>query len=46
VESVRTQEEEKLGYGGKDLQKRKVLSLEWKSEGVVDDESGDSMALM
>ena len=26
-------EEEKEGYGGKDLQKRKVLSLEWKSEG-------------
>ena len=33
-------EEEKVGYGGKDLQKRKVLSLGWKSEGVVDDESG------
>ena len=28
-------EEEKEGYGGKDLQKRKVLSLEWNSEGVV-----------
>jgi len=27
------------------LQKRKVLSLEWKSEGVVDDESGESMEL-
>ena len=27
--------EEKVGYGGKDLQKRKVLSLEWKSEGVM-----------
>ena len=26
-----------VGYGGKDLQKRKVLSLEWKSEGVMDD---------
>ena len=25
-------EEEKKGYGGKDSQKRKVLSLEWKSE--------------
>ena len=33
-------EEEKEGYGGKDLQKRKVLSLEWKSEGVMDDKSG------
>ena len=28
-----------VGYGGKDLQKRKVLSLEWKSEGVMDDGS-------
>ena len=31
-----------VGYGGKDLQKRKVLSLEWKSEGVMDDDSGES----
>jgi len=28
------------------LQKRKVLNLEWKSEGVIDDESGESMELM
>ena len=35
-----------VGYGGKNLQKRKVLSLEWKSEGVMDDESGESMELM
>ena len=35
--------EEMVGYGGKDLQRRKVLSLEWKSEGVIDDESGESM---
>ena len=28
VESVVSPEEEKVGYGGKDLQKRKVLSLE------------------
>jgi len=35
-----------VGYGGKDLQKRKVLSLEWKSEGVTDDESGELMELM
>jgi len=28
------------------LQKRKVVSLEWKSEGVMDDESGESMELM
>ena len=34
-----------MGYGGKDLQKRKVLSLEWKSEGVMDDESGELMEL-
>jgi len=27
-------------YGGKDLQKRKVLSLEWKSEGVMEMRSG------
>jgi len=32
-----------VGYAGKDLQKSKVLSLEWKSEGVMDDESGESM---
>ena len=35
-----------MGYGRKDLQKRKVLSLEWKSEGIMDDESGESMELM
>jgi len=29
-------EEEKEGYGGKDLQKRKVLSLERKSEVVME----------
>ena len=28
------------------MQKRKVLSLEWKSEGVMDDESGESMEPM
>ena len=39
-------EEEKVGYGGKDLQKRKVLSLEWKTEGVIDDESGEFMELV
>ena len=38
--------EEMVGYGGKDLQKRKVLSLEWKSEGAMDDESGESMEPM
>ena len=31
---------------GKDLQKREVLSLEWKSEGVMDDESGELMELV
>jgi len=30
----------------KDLQKRKVLSLEWKCEGVMDDESGELMEPM
>jgi len=28
-------------YGGKDFGKRYVCSLEWKSEGVMDDDSGD-----
>ena len=28
------------------MQKRKVLSLEWKSEGVMDDETGESMEPM
>ena len=31
-------EEGKEGYVGMDLQNSKVLSLEWKSEGVMDDE--------
>ena len=29
-------------YGGKYFWKRYVFSLEWKSEGVMDDDSGDS----
>ena len=37
---------EKGGYDGKDLRKRNVLSLEWKSEGMMDDESGESMEPM
>ena len=28
------------------MQKKNVLSLEWKSEGVMDDESGESIELM
>ena len=28
------------------MKKRKVLSLEWKSEGVMDDESGELVELM
>jgi len=44
VESVR--KKKRKGYGGKDLQKRTVLSLEWKSEGMMDDESGESMEPM
>ena len=39
-ESVSQSERRKGCYGGKDLQKRKVLSLEWKCEEVMDDESG------
>jgi len=35
-----------VDYGGKDLKKRKVLSLEWKSEGVMEDESGELMEVM
>ena len=41
-----SREEEKEGYAGKHLQKRKDLSLEWKSEWVTDDESGESMEPM
>jgi len=40
-ESVKSIQKE--SYGGKDLQKRKVLSLECKTEGVMDDESSTSM---
>jgi len=36
-------EDEDEGYGGKDLLKRKVLSLECKSEEVMDDKSGESI---
>ena len=37
IESVETVlKKKKEGYSGKDLQKRKVLSLEWKSEGVME----------
>ena len=28
-------------YGGKDLRKRHLLSLKWKSVGVMDNDSGD-----
>jgi len=31
---------------GRICKKRKVLSVEWKSEGVMDDESGEWMELM
>ena len=31
---------------GRICRKRKVLSLEWKSEGVMDDESGELMELV
>ena len=36
-------EEEEEGYSGKDLQKTTALSLEWKSDGVMDDECDESM---
>jgi len=36
-ENPESSEEEKEGNGGKDLQKRKVLCLEWNSDGVTDD---------
>jgi len=44
VESV--QEKKREATVGKDSQKAKVLSLEWKSEGMMDDESGESMKPM
>jgi len=28
-------------YGGKDLRKRYLLSLQWKRVGVIDNDSGD-----
>jgi len=28
-------------YGGKDFKKRYLLSFEWKTVGVMDDDSGD-----
>jgi len=31
-------------YGGKDLRKRYLLSLEWKRVGVMDNDSGDDGA--
>ena len=37
---------QKEGYGGKDLQKRKVLSLGWKSGGDEWYKSGESMEPM
>ena len=41
VESVL--KKKRKGCGGKDLPKRKVLSVEWKSEGLREGESGESM---
>jgi len=38
-------EEEKEVYGGKDLQKKQVLNPEWKSGGVMDALSYNSMQL-
>jgi len=40
--SVKAQSDGRSGvYGGKDLRKRYLLSLEWKSVGVMDNDSGD-----
>jgi len=36
----------KSDYGGKDLWKRWVFSLEWKVEGVIDGESEGGMTVM
>jgi len=36
---------EGVGYGGKDLRKRYLLSLEWKRVGVMDNDSGDDGSL-
>ena len=45
IRGVSPEEEEEKSYGGKDLPKRKVLSLEWKSEGwlMMSGESLESM---
>ena len=44
VESVR--KKKRLATVGRICRKGKFLSLEWKSEGVMDDESGKLMELM
>ena len=36
---------ERQNYGGKDLWKRRVFSLEQKREGVMDGDSGDEYAV-
>ena len=41
--SLWSQSWRRKGYGKKDLRKRKVLSLEWNSGEVMDDESGESI---
>jgi len=43
IRGVSPGKKEKEGYGEKDLQTRKVLSMEWKSEGEMEDDSGESM---
>ena len=45
-ESVKSVLKKKKSCNGKNLHKRKVLSLKWKSEGVMDDESGESLEPM
>ena len=41
TESVRSVRQGEGDYGGKELWKRYVLSLEWKREGVIHSESDD-----
>jgi len=41
IKSVKSVRKGEGDYGGKDLWKRKVLSLEWKRKEVSDGESGD-----
>ena len=41
IKCVRSVRKDERDYGGKDLWKRQVLSLEWKRDRVMHSESGD-----